>query len=98
MCGLGQTGANPVLSTIRYFADEYRAHIEEGRCPAGVCRDLIHYQIDTGLCNGCGACRIKCPAEAIEGENKSPHLIRAALCTKCGICLETCRYHAVIKL
>ena len=98
MCGLGQTGANPVLSTIRYFAEEYRVHIEDGRCPAGVCRGLIHFQIDTALCNGCGACRIKCPVEAIEGEVKAPHLIRTGLCTKCGICLETCRYNAVIKL
>ena len=98
MCGLGQTAANPVLSTIRHFEEEYRAHIEEGRCPAGVCRDLITFNIDGELCNGCGACRRKCPAEAIEGESKAPHQIRAELCTKCGICLETCRYHAVNKL
>ncbi|MEW5921417.1 MAG: NADH-ubiquinone oxidoreductase-F iron-sulfur binding region domain-containing protein [Bacillota bacterium] len=98
MCGLGQTAANPVLSTIRYFEEEYRAHIEEGRCPAGVCRDLISFNINAELCNGCGACRRKCPAEAIEGESKTPHLIRTELCTKCGICLETCRYHAVNKL
>lgn len=98
MCGLGQTAANPVLSTIRYFAEEYRAHIEERRCPAGVCRDLINFQINPELCNGCGACRRKCPSEAIDGEAKMPHRIQSQLCSKCGICLETCRYNAVNKL
>ncbi len=98
MCGLGQTGANPVLSTIRYFTEEYRAHIEERRCPAGVCRDLISFHINSELCNGCGACRRKCPAGAITGEAKMPHFIRAELCTKCGICLESCPIQAVIKL
>jgi len=98
MCGLGQTAANPVLSTMRYFEDEYRAHIEERRCPAGVCRDLINFHIEAELCNGCGACRRKCPAEAISGEPKAPHLIREEICIKCGICLETCRFNAIFKL
>jgi NADH:ubiquinone oxidoreductase subunit F (NADH-binding)/(2Fe-2S) ferredoxin len=98
MCGLGQTAANPVLSTMRYFAEEYRIHIEEARCPAGVCRDLIRFHIDADLCNGCTACRRQCPADAIEGEAGAPHLIRAEHCTRCGICLEICRYNAVTKL
>ncbi|PKM83173.1 MAG: NADH-quinone oxidoreductase subunit F, partial [Firmicutes bacterium HGW-Firmicutes-13] len=97
LCGLGQTCANPVLSTIRYFEDEYRAHILEKRCPAGVCRELISFRINEDLCNGCGACLKKCPVEAIEGEKKEPHTILQDRCTRCGICLETCKYDAVIK-
>ena len=97
MCGLGQTCGNPVLSTIRYFEDEYRAHILEKKCPAGVCRELISFRIDQELCNGCRACLKKCPEEAIQGEKKEPHNILQDRCTKCGICLETCKYDAVIK-
>lgn len=97
MCGLGQTCGNPVLSTIRYFEEEYRAHILEKRCPAGVCRELINFRINEEQCNGCGACLKKCPVEAIQGEKKEPHTILQDRCTKCGICFETCKYDAVIK-
>jgi len=97
MCGLGQTAANPVLATIRYFEDEYRAHIVEKKCPAGVCRDLISFHIDEELCRGCGLCLENCPGGAITGEKKRPHTILPEKCTKCGICLETCRYNAVLK-
>lgn len=96
LCGLGQTASNPVLSTLRYFKDEYRVHIVEKRCPAGVCRALSGYRIDAGLCDGCGACVKSCPAGAITGERKKPHRILAGLCTRCGICAETCRRRAVL--
>lgn len=97
MCGLGQTAANPVLATIRYFEDEYLAHILEKRCPAGVCRELIYFSIDATLCQGCGLCLKKCPVGAISGEKKQPHTILKDKCTKCGICFETCKYNAVVK-
>ncbi|MDO9535108.1 MAG: NADH-ubiquinone oxidoreductase-F iron-sulfur binding region domain-containing protein [Bacillota bacterium] len=97
MCGLGQTSANPVFATLRYFEDEYMAHIIEKRCPAGVCRDLITLSINGELCEGCGACLKKCPGEAIQGEKKESHTIMQDKCTKCGICLETCKFDAVIK-
>ncbi|RJX23841.1 MAG: NADH-quinone oxidoreductase subunit NuoF [Dethiobacter sp.] len=97
LCGLGQTAANPVLATIRYFEDEYLAHILEKRCPAGVCRELIQFSINEELCQGCGLCLKKCPGEAIRGEKKQPHAILGDKCTKCGICLETCKYNAVLK-
>jgi len=97
MCGLGQTSANPVLSTIRYFKDEYLAHILEKRCPAGVCHDLISFGIDKDLCTGCGACAKKCPSEAIEGVIKQAHMINLQKCTKCGICFEICKFGAVQK-
>ena len=97
MCGLGQTAGNPVLSTIRYFEDEYEAHILEKRCPAGVCRDLLTFSIEAELCVGCGMCRQKCPEEAIEGKSKEPHSIRQDSCIKCGICLEECKFNAVVK-
>jgi len=97
LCGLGQTSANPVLATIRYFEDEYLAHILEKRCPAGVCQELIYFSIDAAFCQGCGLCLKKCPAGAILGEKKQPHNILTDKCTKCGICLETCKYNAVVK-
>ncbi len=97
MCGLGQTSANPVLSTIRYFKDEYLAHILEKRCPAGVCHDLISFSIDKDLCTGCGACAKKCPSKAIEGVIKQAHMINLQKCTKCGICFEICKFGAVQK-
>ena len=96
LCGLGQTAPNPVLSTIRYFRDEYEAHINEGRCPAGVCKALIRYRIDKEACTGCGACAKVCPSDAISGEKKEPHTIDFEKCIKCGICKETCKFDAVI--
>jgi NADH:ubiquinone oxidoreductase subunit F (NADH-binding)/Pyruvate/2-oxoacid:ferredoxin oxidoreductase delta subunit len=90
MCGLGQTAANPVLSTIRYFRDEYEVHIEEKRCPALVCKKLISYVIEPDLCGGCTVCAKSCPNDAIIGEPKKPHRINQAKCIKCGICVSSC--------
>lgn len=96
LCGLGQTAPNPVLSTIRYFRDEYTAHIKEKRCPAGACKELIHYSIDSERCTGCRACAKACPGEAIFGEKKKPHLIDQDKCIKCGACSEICKFEAII--
>lgn len=96
LCGLGQTAANPVLSTLRYFRDEYLAHIREKRCPAKVCRELITFTIDPVTCNGCGACVQVCSGQAILGEKKKLHTIDQAHCTKCGACLESCKFDAVL--
>ena len=95
LCGLGQTSPNPVLTTIRYFRDEFEAHIRDKRCPAGECRALISYSIDKDVCVGCTACARQCPAGAISGERKSPHEIDPALCIKCGNCRTACRFGAV---
>jgi NADH:ubiquinone oxidoreductase subunit F (NADH-binding)/(2Fe-2S) ferredoxin/NAD-dependent dihydropyrimidine dehydrogenase PreA subunit len=97
MCGLGQTATNPVLSTLRYFRDEYVEHIKNKKCPAGVCRALIQYSIIPDNCTGCGACLKACPQEAISGEIKELHVIDQNKCIKCGICLETCRFDAIEK-
>ena len=95
LCGLGQTAPNPVLTTIRYFRDEYEAHINEGRCPAGKCRALIEYTISAERCTGCGACLAICPVKAIQGEKKKVHLILQAVCTQCGACQQICPVDAV---
>ncbi|NOZ22632.1 MAG: NADH-quinone oxidoreductase subunit NuoF [Planctomycetes bacterium] len=95
LCGLGQTAPNPVLSTLRYYRDEYEAHVREKRCPAGVCQALISYGIDEEKCTGCGACLKACPASAISGEKKKPHTIDKTICIKCGICKTTCKFEAV---
>jgi len=97
MCGLGQTAGNPVLSTLRYFRDEYLAHIKDRSCPAGVCKELISYEIDLEKCIGCGICRKNCPQEAIEGKAKVPHSIVQDKCIKCGICYDLCKLNAVMK-
>jgi len=97
LCGLGQTAANPVLSTIRYFNDEYREHIEQKKCRAGVCKALVTYGIDAPLCNGCTRCVKACPTGAISGEKKKPHSIDVSKCEKCGICYEVCEFEAVIR-
>jgi len=96
LCGLGQTAPNPVLSTIRYFRDEYEAHINDKKCPAGVCKDLIRYRIVEENCTGCGVCRRACPTEAISGEKKQLHVIDQAKCIKCGLCAEKCKFEAVV--
>jgi ferredoxin len=98
LCGLGQTAPNPVLSTLRYFRDEYEAHVRTGRCPAGVCRALIRYEIVADQCNGCGACVRPCPVNAITGTKNEVHLLDGVKCTKCGSCLEACHFDAVIKV
>jgi NADH-quinone oxidoreductase subunit F len=95
LCGLGKSAPNPVLSTLRYFRDEYVAHIEEQRCPAGVCKALVEYYVIEDLCTGCGLCRRRCPQEAIRGETKKPHAIELELCITCGICQEACRFDAI---
>ncbi len=95
LCGLGKTAPNPVLSTLRYFHDEYEAHIKDKACPAGVCRALIEYTINPAACTGCGLCMRQCPQEAISGERKEPHVIDQELCIKCGVCHDVCRFDAV---
>jgi len=95
LCGLGQTAPNPVLTTIRYFRDEYEAHIGEKRCPAAECRDLLMYYIDPDKCKGCTACARKCPADAISGTVKSAHSIDPEKCIKCGTCKSTCKFDAI---
>ena len=97
LCGLGQTAPNPILSTIRYFRDEYEAHITKKKCPAGVCRDLLSYVILAEFCKGCGACKRVCPAGAISGEKKQPHTIDADICVRCGACFEACKFKAIGK-
>jgi NADH:ubiquinone oxidoreductase subunit F (NADH-binding) len=95
LCALGGSAPNPVLSTIKYFRDEYEAHIKEKRCPAGVCKELIRYSITADACTGCGACLKACPTEAISGDKKKPHKIDEAKCIRCGACLETCKFDAI---
>ena len=95
LCGLGQTAPNPVLSTIRYFRDEYEAHIKEQRCPAKECRPLLRYSIDETKCIGCSACARKCPAKAISGELRKSFTIDPDYCVRCGACLTACRFGAV---
>jgi len=95
LCALGTSAPNSVLSTLRYFQDEYLEHIRNKRCPAGVCRELVTYSIDPDICKGCGKCKELCPQQAIEGEKKTPHRIRLELCMKCGACLDVCPFGAV---
>lgn len=97
LCGLGQTAPNPVLSTIRYFRDEYEAHIYEKRCLTGECANLVTYEIQPDKCRGCTLCAKKCPVKAISGELKVPHTIDKDICIKCGQCITVCRFGAVVK-
>jgi len=96
LCGLGQTAPNPVLSTLRYFRDEYEAHVFERRCPAGACRSLLTFSIDGEKCKGCTLCARNCPANCITGSVKQPHVINVEQCLRCGVCKDTCRFNAVI--
>jgi len=95
LCGLGQTAPNPVLTTLRYFREEYEAHIKEKKCPAKVCRSLVVYQILEDKCTGCGVCLKNCPFNAISGERKKPHVINQDACVKCGICFDSCKFDAI---
>ncbi len=97
MCALGQTAPNPVLSTLKYFRDEYEAHVVEKRCPAGVCKNLMHYEIQPDKCKGCTLCARRCPANAITGKVKEPHVIDQSKCIKCGACMEGCKFSAIVK-
>ena len=97
LCGLGQTAPNPVLSTLRYFRDEYVEHIKNKRCPAGVCKALLNYKIDPVKCKGCTLCARACPAGAITGTVRQPHVIDTAKCVKCGACMEKCKFGAISK-
>ena len=97
LCALGQSAPNPVLSTLHYFRDEYEAHCVEKRCPAGVCKRLVKFSILEDRCKGCTACVRACPVGAISGEVRKPHSIDPAKCIKCGACLETCRFNAIVK-
>ena len=97
LCGLGQSAPNPVLSTIKYFRDEYEAHIYEKRCPAGICQSLLRYEIVAELCQGCGLCVRVCPTKAISGQRREVHVIDQELCSKCGNCLSKCPFGAIRK-
>jgi NADH-quinone oxidoreductase subunit F len=97
LCALGQTAPNPVLTTLKYFREEYEAHINDKRCPAGVCPALLTYTILADKCVGCGVCIKACPVDAISGEKKQPHVIDAAKCIKCGACVDKCKFDAIVK-
>ena len=97
LCGLGQTAPNPVLSTLRYFRDEYIAHIRDKKCPAGVCKKLLSYHIEADKCKGCTLCARQCPAGAIIGKVKEVHIIDNSKCVKCGACIEKCKFGAIVK-
>ena len=95
LCGLGKTAPNPVLSTLKYFKDEYIAHIKDKRCPAGVCEAMKTFEIDPELCKGCTKCARNCPVGAIEGTVRNPHHIDQSKCIKCGACINSCPFKAI---
>jgi NADH:ubiquinone oxidoreductase subunit F (NADH-binding)/(2Fe-2S) ferredoxin/Pyruvate/2-oxoacid:ferredoxin oxidoreductase delta subunit len=97
LCALGTTAANPVMSTLNYFRDEYIVHIQDGKCPAGVCKELITFGIDPDSCTGCGLCMKNCPSGAITGEKKQPHVLDTEKCIKCAICYDVCKFDAIKK-
>ncbi len=97
LCGLGQTAPNPVLATLKFFRDEYVAHVVDKKCPAGVCKNLLQYSIVADMCKGCTLCAKKCPVGAISGTVKEPHTIDPAKCIKCGVCMDSCKFKAIIK-
>jgi ferredoxin len=98
LCGLGQTAPNPVLTTLRYFKDEYLSHIRDHKCPAGVCKALVTFTIDPNACTGCGACMKACPTGAASGQNKKVHVIDQTKCIKCNACYEVCKFSAVQRI
>ena len=95
ICGLGQSAPNPVLTTLKYFREEYLAHVREKKCPALVCRPLLKYTVDPETCTGCLACVRECQVEAITGEYQEPQEIDQELCAKCGMCYEVCKFEAI---
>ncbi len=97
LCGLGQTAPNPVLATLKFFRDEYIAHVVDKKCPAGVCKNLLSYSIQADLCKGCTLCAKKCPVGAISGALKQAHTIDTSKCIKCGVCMDSCKFKAIIK-
>jgi len=97
LCALGQTAPNPVLSTIKHFRHEYEAHINDKKCPAGVCQNLLTFRIDPAKCKGCSLCAKNCPTDAISGVVKEPYTIDPLKCIKCGECINKCKFGAVIK-
>ncbi len=97
LCGLGQSAPNPVITSLRYFREEWEAHVRDRKCPAGVCKELITYSIDPAACTGCMACIKPCPEQCITGERKKPHVLDASRCIQCGACYEVCKYDAVVR-
>ncbi|MBO7763244.1 MAG: 4Fe-4S binding protein, partial [Clostridia bacterium] len=97
LCALGQTAANPILSTLAHFRDEYIAHIVEKKCPAKVCKNLMQYKIVADKCKGCTLCARQCPVSAINGKVKEVHVIDQDKCVKCGLCLASCKFKAIVK-
>ena len=97
LCALGQTAPNPVLSTLKYFRKEYEAHVVEKRCPAGVCKKLLRYEIVADKCKGCTLCARNCPVNAISGKVKEAHIIDQDKCIKCGVCMQNCKFGAIVK-
>jgi NAD-dependent dihydropyrimidine dehydrogenase PreA subunit len=97
LCGLGQTAPNPVLSTIKYFYDEYMAHVKDKTCPAGVCSKLTKYEINKDKCTGCTMCAKACPVSCISGKVREPHEIDQEKCIKCGACYKACKFDAIVK-
>ena len=97
LCGLGQSAPNPVLSTLRYFRDEYMAHVTEKKCPAGVCKSMLKFKIDTEVCKKCGICKKNCPVSAISGDKEHPFVIDQDKCVKCGVCIEKCPFKSILK-
>lgn len=98
LCGLGKTAPNPVITTLTYFRDEYRAHVLDRKCPAKVCKDLFIYQVDEETCIGCEICRKMCPTKAVTGEKKQPHVIDISKCIKCDVCFTNCPAKAIRKI
>ena len=97
LCGLGQSAPNPVLSTLRYFRDEYMAHVIDKKCPAGVCKSMLKFKIDTEVCKKCGICKKNCPVSAISGDKEHPFVIDQDKCVKCGVCIEKCPFKSILK-
>ena len=96
LCGLGTAAPNPVLTTIKYFREEYESHIRDKKCKAGVCKNLFMYEIDEDACTGCTICARKCPQNAITGTKKEPHVLDQDKCIKCGICYDACKFDAIV--